>query len=158
LDISIIRTTSVYGPGDLENRAAKVFIENALTGKEIPLHGGGLQRRNFSYVKDVATGIVLAILSDKIKGEVIHIAGKQDNEVKELAKTIIKFIPGAKLVKTPSRSVDVKKGRLDISKAKKLLNYRPKFDLEDGIKDYIKWFVNVYAPIFELKIVNKPVI
>lgn len=158
LDVAVVRTTSVYGPGDLENRAAKIFVENALTGKEICLEGGGLQRRDFSYVKDVARGICLVLMSDKTKGEIVHISGGNDNSIKELAEIIAKYIPGVKMVVAPSRKVDVNRGKLDISKAEKLIGYKPEFSLDKGIRDYVKWFVNVYAPFFDLKIVNNPVI
>lgn len=158
MDTSIVRTTSVYGPGDLENRVVRVFIGNALTGKEICLQGGGLQRRDFSYVKDVARGISLALLSNKTNGEVVHIAGKKDYSIKDLSNIISKYVQNTKIIETPGRAVDTNKGKLDISKAKKLFNYEPEYDLEEGVKEYINWFVNVQAPFFELKIINKPLV
>jgi len=154
LPVSIVRTSSVYGPGDLENRVAKVFIEKALLGEEMQLQGGGTQRRDFSYVKDVARGVVLALLSEKASGEVFNISGSTDHSIKELAMMIKEFIPEAEINEVGARQIDIKRGKLDITKARKLLNYEPEYDLRKGIEDYIKWMIDVYAPLFNLKIKN----
>lgn len=158
LPVSVIRTSSVYGPGDLEKRVTKNFIENALQGTPMELQGGGAQRRDFSYVKDVANGMVLALKSRKANGEVFNISGGKDYSIRDLAETVKGFIPHAELKEVGARAVDLNRGQLDISKARKLLGYSPEYGLRDGIKDYIKWIVEVYAPLFNLKIVNKPVI
>ena len=157
LPASIVRTTSVYGPGDLENRAAKIFIENALLGKDITLEGGGAQKRSFSYVKDVARGINLMFAS-RLNGEVVHIAGNQDYTIRELADVIARHIPHTRFVDTPARQIDVNRGRLDISKAKKLLGYVPEFTLEKGITDYVRWMAQTYFPFFKMEMKNKPVV
>ncbi len=158
LPVSVIRTSSVYGPGDMEKRVAKVFIENALQGIPMGLQGGGTQRRDFSYVKDIAKGICLAAGSKKADGEVFNITGGTDHSIKELAEMIRGFIPTAEIVDTGARAIDINRGRLDLTKAENLLGYKPEFNLRDGIRDYIKWIINVYAPIFNLEIKNKPVI
>lgn len=158
LPTTIIRTSSVYGPGDLEKRVAKNFIENALQGIPLELQGGGVQRRDFSYVSDVAMGMVLALNSQKANGEVFNITGGTDHSIKDLASVIKKFIPGSTINEMGARAVDVNRGQLDISKAKGILGYSPKYDLEKGVKEYIKWVVEVYSPIYNLKIKNQPVI
>ena len=157
IDVSVVRTTSIYGPGDLENRAAKIFIENALQGKEITLEGGGLQKRDFSFVKDVAHGVCLAAMHENSAGEVFHIAGGAEGTVRNMAERISKYIPGTKIVETPARKIDTNRGRLDISKAKRILGFEPKFSLDDGVRNYINWMANYYFPFFEMKIINKPV-
>lgn len=68
MPVTVTRTTAVYGPGDLENRVVKQFIEKALLGIPLDLQGGGEQRRDFTYVKDVAKGLVLALNSEKANG------------------------------------------------------------------------------------------
>ncbi len=158
LPVTIIRTTSVYGPGDLEDRVVKRFIENALTGKPLELYGGGLQRRDFSYVKDVAHGIILALGNKQAVGEVFHISGGRDYAIKDVAEVVKKYIPRCSIVEKPSRRVDVKRGCLDITKAMKVLGYRPRYDLDRGVREYIKWMVEVYVPAFGLEVKNKPVI
>lgn len=155
---TIVRTSSVYGPGDMEKRVVKSFIENALLGKPMQLQGGGTQRRDFSYVKDVAEGIILALNSGGGKGETFNITGGKDYSIKEMAQFVQKYIPNTELQETEARGMDIKRGQLDISKAKNLLNYNPKYDLETGIKEYIGWMVNTYFPASDLKPINKPLI
>jgi UDP-glucose 4-epimerase len=154
----IVRTSSIYGPGDLEKRVAKNFIENALQALPLELHGGGVQRRDFSYVADVAKGVVLALASQRARGETFNITGGTDHSIKDLAVMVKKFIPKAEIKEVGARAVDVKRGRLDISKAEKTLGYNPEYDLEKGIKDYIRWITKIYAPIFNLEVKNLPVI
>lgn len=156
LPASVVRTSSIYGPGDLEKRVAKNFTENALQGIPLELDGGGSQRRTFSYVKDVAEGISLAARSKKADGEVFNVCGSEDCSIRELAETVKSIIPGTEIKVTGARKVDTKRGSLDIRKAREVLGYEPRYDLLSGLKEYIKWTVNVYSPIFKLKIKNRP--
>lgn len=156
LPVSVVRTSSVYGPGDLERRVIKNFVENALQGIPLQLQGGGTQRRDFSYVKDVARGISYALLKDGSIGEVFNITGGTDFSIKEAADIIKEFVPSAEVKETGARSVDINRGKLDISKAKKVLGYSPKYGIREGIEDYMKWVLEVYAPMFKLSIKNKP--
>lgn len=151
MPITVIRTTAVYGPGDLENRVVKQFIEKALQGIPLDLQGGGEQRRDFTYVKDVAKGFLLALNSDKANGEAFNISGMHDYSIKELAMTIKEFIPETEIEITEARRVDAKKGELDTSKAKRILGYEAEYNLKQGVKETIKWFLDVYCPVFELE-------
>ncbi len=158
LPVAIVRTSSVYGPGDLENRVAKVFIENGLQGKPIDLQAGGTQRRDFSYVKDVARGILAALDSEKAVGEVFNITGGQDHSIRDLAEILRKFLPGLQIRTTGSREVDTNRGRMDISKARRILGYVPKYTLEEGVRDYLKWYRDFYAPLAGLPVRCAPVL
>ena len=151
-----VRTSSVYGPGELQKRVVKNFIENALLGKPIKLEGGGLIRRDFSYVKDVANGVVLALLSENSVGEAFNITGATDSSIKELAFLIKKYIPETDIIETEGRKLDLKRGELDITKAKEKLGYQPQYTLEEGLKEYIKWVADFYLPHCGLKVKNKP--
>lgn len=155
LPVSIVRASSVYGPGDLENRVVKSFIDNALQGKPLELHGGGAQRRDFSYVKDVAKGILLALKSEKAGGEVFNIGSGRDYSIRELADIIKGFVPGARSREAGARMQDAGGGRLDISKARKVLGYTAEYDLRKGVRECIKWAVDC-APMLGLRIVNRP--
>ena len=108
-------------------------------------------------MKDVADGIVLAMKSEKSSGEAFNITCGNDFSIKEMAEIIKKYIPNTEFQETEARKIDVNRGKLDISKAKKLLNYDPKYDLESGIKEYIEWMIDVYFPTFDKKIKNQPV-
>ena len=130
---------------------------NALQGIPLELQGGGTQRRTFSYVKDVADGIILALRSPKSDGEAFNICGGEDHSIKELADIIKSLIPNTVVKSTGARAVDAKRGSMDISKAKRTLGYAPRYSLERGIKEYIEWVIKIYSPAFGLKIKNMPV-
>jgi len=155
---TVIRTTSVYGQGDLENRVVKEFIEKVLKGEPMELHGGGLQRRDFTYVKDAAHGIVLALQSKKSVGRVFNISGGADYSIKHVAHVIKEFIPKAEIKEVAARQTDVARGRLDLTAAKEAFGYEPRYALREGIKEYVDWFVKVYFPSFNLRVKNKPVV
>jgi nucleoside-diphosphate-sugar epimerase len=74
-----------------------------------------------------------------------------DYSIKELAMTIKEFIPETEIEITEARRVDAKKGELDTAKAKKILGYEAEYDLKSGVKETIKWFLDVYCPVFELE-------
>ena len=151
MPVTVIRTTSVYGPGDLEKRVVRDFIEKAILGIPLDLHGGGEQRRDFTYVKDVTKALILALNSRNASGEAFNISGGKDYSIRELAMIIKEFIPDAELVVTEARKIDKKMGRLDISKARKLLSYEPEYDLREGVRETIKWFLDVYCPTFGIE-------
>jgi len=158
LKTTIIRPTNVYGPGDLYNRVIKIFIENALLGKELRLQGGGLQTRDFTYVKDTVRGIVSTLDDNSAIGEIFNISYGEDHSIREVAEIISRFIPGTSVEVTPGRRIDVQRRRLDIGKAKRILSYDPMFDLERGVKEYIKWTAETYFPFSGLEVKNHPIL
>ncbi len=156
LKTTIIRPTNVYGPGDLYDRVIKIFIENALLGKPLSLQGGGLQSRDFTYVKDTASGVMRAIDNSLAVGEVFNISYGEDHSIREVADIISEFVPGTSVEVTPGRKIDVQKRRLDNRKARRILDYNPMYDLRLGIKEYIKWTSETYLPFKRLEVKNIP--
>lgn len=146
LPACVIRTTTIYGPGDLEDRVVKQFVERALLGKPLELHGSGAQYRDFSYVKDVARGIALALLSPRSTGETFHLSGNSVHTIQELASMIQELIPGASVASKEARAVDARKGALDTTKARTVLGYEPRYSLRKGLEEYIRWMRTVYLP------------
>ena len=136
----IIRPSAVYGPTDVNRRVSQIFVENALTGKPLILHGGGKDKVDFTYVTDAAHGFVLAALSPNAKNEVFNITAGKGRSAKEFAQILNKLLPGR--VKTEIKPANQKRpvrGSLDITKARKLLGYKPKYQLEEGLKEYVKY-------------------
>ena len=140
VEYTIIRPSAVYGPTDANRRVSQIFVENSLTGKPLYLHGGGKDKVDFTYVTDAAHGFVLAALSAKAKNETFNITAGQGRSAEEFAQILDKLLPGK--VKTIIKPADLNRpvrGSLNISKAKKLLGYKPKYQLEKGLKEYIDY-------------------
>jgi nucleoside-diphosphate-sugar epimerase len=112
--------------------------------------------RDFSYVKEVANGIYLGLKSDKSDGHSFNLTGGSEYSIKDLAMCIKEFIPGAEIREIGERKIDTKRGQLDISKAKEILGYSPKYDLKKGISEYIKWYMDVFVPLANMEVKNKP--
>ncbi len=139
IDYTIIRPSTVYGPTDANRRVSQILVENALMGKPLTLHGGGLSKLDFSFIEDTAQGFCLAIKSDKAANQTFNITCGNARSLKELTEILENIIPGLKVTteELPEGEKRPERGTLDISKAKKLLGYKPKYQLEDGLKIYI---------------------
>ncbi|MFH0906923.1 MAG: NAD-dependent epimerase/dehydratase family protein [bacterium] len=140
IDYTIIRPSAVYGPTDSNRRVSQIFVEKALAGEPLALYGGGKDKVDFTYITDAAHGFVLAALSDKGKNEIFNITAGLGRSAEDFAQLLDQFIPDK--VKTIVKPADMNRpirGSLDITKAKNILNYEPKYQLEQGLKEYIEY-------------------
>lgn len=136
--ITIIRPSAVYGPTDSNRRVTEILVNNALTGKPLILQQGGTPILDFTYVKDTSTGFILATTDPKGSGETFNITAGQGRSLEELAQVISEIIPGIEIV--VEKTVDrfrPSRGALDITKARTMLGYNPKYTLEKGMEEYI---------------------
>ena len=138
LDYTIVRPSGVYGPGDLPDRVVSKFFEKAMKNETITLHNGN-NKVDFTYRQDAAHGIVLASVSD-VTNNSFNITAGNATSLRTLAETIIR-ITGSKseIEDIGDHTLYPSRGTLDISRAKELLGYEPKFTLEEGLKSYYDW-------------------
>jgi len=108
------------------------------------IYGDGSQTRDFTYVSDTVEGMVLAAESDALVGDVVNIASGKETSVNELANIIFKMFNAEhiKPIYHGSRIGDIQRHLGDISKAKKILGYKPKIPVEEGIRLYAEWLKN----------------
>jgi UDP-glucose 4-epimerase len=145
----IVRPFNSYGEymrDDTYAAALPLFYNKISKGLRPEIYGDGKQTRDFTYVEDTVEGI---ILSDQIKnalGETINIGQGKEISIEKMAKLTIKKyaeltgkdISKELLYKKP-RKGDVRRHCADITKAKKILGYKPKISLEEGIKRFLEW-------------------
>ena len=134
LETVCLRYFNVYGPKmDPEGPYALVigkFLKLKKENKPLTIYGDGKQTRDFIYVDDVAKANILAMKSKKVgKGEVINICSGKNYSINYIAKLI-----GGKKIYLPARKGEMKHTLGDNSLAKKLLGWKPKVNLEEGIK------------------------
>jgi UDP-glucose 4-epimerase len=109
------------------------------------VHGDGKQTRTFTHVSDQVQGILLALGNEKSRGEVFNIGSTEEISLLALAELIKKLMgeTDAKIDFIPYESFgryeDVRRRVPDISKAKKILGFKPKIKLEGGLRDTIEW-------------------
>jgi nucleoside-diphosphate-sugar epimerase len=137
IDYVIIRSTAVYGSGDRNRRVVQLFIEQALSGGSLTVDDDGSEHLDFTYVKDLAAGIVLALFEEGARNNTFNLSRGEERSILELATVIQHLIPGAGIVHRSVRHSRPSRGTLNIAKARSVLGYRPCFSLEDGIADYL---------------------
>jgi len=139
-----LRYQNVYGPRqDMSPYSGVIskWLGNLQRNEKLLIYGDGEQIRDFVYIKDVIDANFKAALSKNVAGEVFNIGSDTKITINELAYTM-KELWGHSEVEieyNDPRPGDIKKGYADITKARKFLNYVPKYDIHSGINDYIYW-------------------
>jgi len=122
-----------------DGRAIPTFIPQALKNEPITIFGDGSQTRSFCYVDDLVEGIYRLLISDI--HEPVNIGNPQEMTIKQMAETILKVTGSkSKLIYKPLPIDDPKVRQPNITRARTLLGWEPKIDLEQGLKKTIEWF------------------
>jgi len=145
LDVKIARIFNTFGPrlreDGLYGRAMSRFITQALTNKPITIYGDGMQTRSFCYISDTIMGLILLTTSKKTDGEVVNVGNPQEVTILQLAKRIKELTKSRSHLTFHLLPKDDPKRRCpNTSKIEKLLGWKPKISLEQGLERTIKWF------------------
>ena len=146
LDVTIFRTSNVYGPHQIPAfpgyNVINHFIDLAKQNKILTIYGQGEQERDYLYVDDLTEAFLLA-LTPGSAGKIYNLGYGHAIKFKDMAKLIIKVVGKGKLrfVEWPTDAKDVETGSYisDISKIKKELGFTPKVDFEEGILNTINY-------------------
>ncbi|HUR32206.1 MAG TPA: GDP-mannose 4,6-dehydratase, partial [Vicinamibacterales bacterium] len=141
VDTKIVRIFNTYGPRMRLNdgRAVPAFMSQALRNEDVTIFGDGSQTRSFTYITDLVDGIIKLMLSDQ--NDPINIGNPREMTIREIAETIIRMTgSSSKLVTRPLPTDDPKQRRPDITRARTLLNWEPKVQLEEGLEKTIEYF------------------
>jgi len=142
LDIKIIRIFNTYGPrmSKYDGRVVSNFILQSLNNEPITIYGDGEQTRSFCYVDDLIEGMYKMMNKKDFQGPV-NLGNPHELSINELAELIIKLTnSNSKIEHLPSTKDDPQKRKPDISLAKKELDWKPKVDIETGLKKTIEYF------------------
>lgn len=144
VDTKIVRIFNTYGERmrEEDGRAIPNFISQALSGEPITVYGDGSQTRSFCYVSDLIGGIYRLLMSGE--HDPVNIGNPNEMTLLGLANIVIKLTDSdSKIVFKPLPVDDPKVRRPDITKAKKILKWHPKVDLETGLTRTIAYFSNL---------------
>lgn len=142
VDIIINRLYFLYGPRMFfEPISPFGIVKNAVEGKPITFEKGGDQLFEFTHVRDAARGIILSLLADskKLDYRVFNISYGKTIKLNDFAEIVKKYVPKTNIELGPGELGLPRGFPLDITRAKKELNYEPKINLEEGIKETIMW-------------------
>jgi UDP-glucuronate 4-epimerase len=136
-----LRFFTVYGPRQRPDLAIHKFAKLISQHKPIPVFGDGTTRRDYTYVDDIIDGVVAAIHYDQSNYEVINLGESRTVELNELISLLEKELDThATIDRQPPQPGDVPQTFADISKARALLGYQPKTQIEEGLHRFVEWF------------------
>jgi len=145
-----LRYFNVYGPRQKYGPYSGVipsFINSLTSGKAPTIYGDGEQTRDFTFVSDAVQANILAIEKDVEPGEVFNVSTGSRTSVNRLAELIASELGLARLkpVHVAARPGDIRDSYADVSKARALIGYEPKFTVERGIPEVVSWFKSSQA-------------
>lgn len=137
-----IRPFNIYGPGQVGEGAIHHFIVRALRGEPLKVHNDGAQIRAWCYVDDIVDGICLALTNPGAPGHAFNIGNPRSTlTIYNLARDIIKLVGTSSRIEfVPWNFPDVELRIPNIDKARRLLEFAPKVNLEEGLERTIAWY------------------
>jgi UDP-glucose 4-epimerase len=141
---TIIRPSAVYGPTDMNRRVSQIFIEKALNKQKIKVHGKD-EKLDFTYIKDIVRGTILATTRDEGKGEDFNITHGKAHTLLDYVECLKDYFPDLDYEIVPRDAFRPKRGTLSIDKAEKLIGYSPKYSLQEGVDEYVEFIKNKRA-------------
>ena len=130
-----IRPFNIYGPGQVGEGAIHRFIVRALRGEDIEIHGDGSQIRAWCYIDDIIDAVLLCLETPQAVGQSFNIGNARSVcTIYDLARHVVRLASSASRLRfVPRPGVDVELRIPNLDKARKLLGYEPKVDLEEGL-------------------------
>jgi UDP-glucuronate decarboxylase len=147
VDVRIARIFNTYGPNMCpgDGRVVSNFIVQALQGQNITVYGEGQQTRSFCYCDDLIEGFIRFMNQDETIGP-INIGNPSEFTILELAEKVIKMTGSqSKIIHEVLPSDDPKQRKPDITQARKVLGWEPKYSLDEGLKPTIAYFDKLLA-------------
>ncbi len=144
--IKIIRIFNTYGPKmhPHDGRVVSNFIVQALEGEDITIYGDGKQTRSFQYVDDLIDGMIKLMNTGEDFTGPVNVGNPDEFTMLELAQKVIELTgTKSKIVYQPLPADDPMQRKPDITLAKKVLNWEPKINLEEGLIKTIEYFKSV---------------
>ncbi|MCP4148482.1 MAG: SDR family NAD(P)-dependent oxidoreductase [bacterium] len=144
LPLTIARPFNTYGPRQSARAIIPTLISQIAAGKKEIKLGNLSPTRDFNYVKDAASGLIGIAQNEECGGEVVNIGSNTEISIKDLAALIKKVMNSdASILQEevrlrPGKS-EVQRLRCDSAKIRRLLDYRPRFSLEKGLKETVDW-------------------
>lgn len=146
LNYTIIRLSNSYGPYDPPGRYRNVipnFIQKAMHERPLIITGTGRETRDFTFIDDCVDGIILAATKKNGKNQTFNLGTGKETQIGDIVRLILDITGSKSKVKhKPMRSFDhVKRRKMDISKARRMIGYDPSTTIEEGLEKTYEWFL-----------------
>jgi len=145
IDVRIARIFNSYGPRlraeGFYGRVVSRFILQSLKGEDLTVFGDGSQTRSFCYVTDTVIGLLSQMGDEERGADVLNLGNENETKIIDLAKNIVEFsVTHSGLRYLPFPQGDHLRRQPDITKARKMLGWEPKVELDQGLSRTAKWF------------------
>jgi len=139
VDVSILRFFTVYGPAGRPDLAMFRFVQWVTEGRTLYLNVDGEQSRGFTYLDDIARGIILAL--KPIGYEIINLGGHEVITINDLIALTEELVgKKATIEQRPWHPADIRRNQADVSKARNLLGWEPQISLREGMQNLVDWY------------------
>lgn len=145
LPYTILRPSALYGERCISRRVGQIFIENALFDKEIIINGDGKEKLDFTYIEDLTSGILEVINNKNSINQIFNMTYGEGREINEMVNILKEYFPKIKIKRNIRDNLVPYRGTLSMDKARSLLNFKSKWKLEEGYRQYIEWYKNFYS-------------
>ncbi|MFL6229013.1 MAG: GDP-mannose 4,6-dehydratase [Pyrinomonadaceae bacterium] len=136
-----LRFFTVYGARQRPDLAIHKFARLISAGQPIPVFGDGTTRRDYTFVDDIIAGVRAAIGYDATMFEAINLGESRTVELRELIALLERELGREAIInRQPPQPGDVPQTFADIAKARRLLGYNPRTQIEEGIRRFVEWF------------------
>lgn len=142
LPTTVVRPFNVYGPGQVGEGALRNFIQRAIKNEPIQIHGDGTQIRAWCFVDDMIEGVILAMCHPKAIGESFNIGNQRAvTTIYGLASAVVRVLDSSSPISFMRKDyVDVELRVPSVSKARELLGFEAKVDLDEGIRRTAEYY------------------
>ncbi len=139
IDISVVRYFTVYGPAGRPDLALFRFTQWISEGRPVQVYGDGEQSRGFTYLDDIARGTIQAL--KPLGYEIINLGGHEVITINDLI-VLVEEVVGKKAVVEygPAVQADMRSNWADVTKAGKMLGWKPKVGLREGVERLYEWY------------------
>ena len=138
-----LRYFTVYGPRMRPDLAISIFTRNALRNEPIEIFGDGTYTRDFTYIDNIVDLNIKVLKNNSVNGETFNVGTGEQITVSGLAKKIIELTgSSSKVIFSNREEGDMEHTLANVGKAKRLLGYEPKYDLDEGLRLFIGWVKN----------------
>lgn len=151
-NVIMLRFFTVFGPRQRPDLAINKFTRLMLNNEPIPMFGDGTTSRDYTYIDDIVDGIIRScnyVENNNDVYEILNLGNSSPVSLKEMINTIAEVLNKTpNIQELPMQPGDVERTFADISKAKKIIGYNPKTSFQEGIENFVKWYIinkNLYT-------------
>jgi len=139
IDVTVVRFFTVYGPAGRPDLSIFRFVQWVSEGRPVRVNGNGEQSRGFTFIDDIARGVILAL--KPVGYQIINLGGHEVITINNLIK-LVEDVVGKKadVQYGPPDPADMRSNWADVSKAGELLGWEPQFNMRAGIERLVEWY------------------